>query len=412
MGRHRAEVGRGVCREQRGQRGGVLSAMAMLRQLLAEVHLNATSSWLCACEVQMRRCWTTILLLLPLVICQAQDRTVLLATHRTGNLEVLDPDTLLPFGSFKVVPLADGVVGGPEGMIFLREGLAPDFKGCCALYALDLKNRNMTKLLDPSSIVVVSPDGNHVITQRGNVGIESFNAHTLQREPGVPRSIAPGVYGLCFSHDGHLLFGASNFPTPRLDVLDFSGRKLVRRFALPEEFTILGACADNAYYLYGHHKASGQLWRVNGDGSAIGTPVSIKFPDTTPECEIHEENIVVAGDLLFLAELFGGKLDRRARCGSVVRGGVLLVDPQTGKVKRHFAPELHFAQLISSADGVELYGLDVRDQTWTSVGLVLLDSATGRILARRELASDVWALSLATISAGFVPQGFVEAITK
>ena len=360
----------------------------------------------------MRRHWTAILLLLPLVIGHAQDRTVLLAAHRTGNLEVLDPDTLLPFGSLKVLPLADGVVGGSEGMIFLREGLAPDFKGCCALYALDLKNRNMTKLLDPTSAVVVSPDGNHVITQRGNVGVESFNAHTLEREPGVPRSIAPGVYGLCFSHDGRLLFGASNFPTPTLDVLDLSGRKLVRRFALPEEFTILGACADNDYYLYGHRKLSGQLWRVNGDGSAIGTPVSIKFPDTTPECEIHEENIVVAGGLLFVAEQFGGKLDRRAGCGREVPGGVLLVDAQTGQVKTRLAPELHFAQLISSADGKELYGVDVRDQNWTSVGLVLLDSATGRTLARRDLVSDVCFLTLATISARLVPQGHVEATTK
>jgi hypothetical protein len=342
----------------------------------------------------------------------AQDRTVLLAAHRTGNLEVLDPDTLLPFGSIEVLPLADGVVGGSEGMIFLREGLAPDFKGCCALYALDLKNRNMTRLLNPTSAVVVSPDGNHVITQRGNVGIESFNAHTLQPEPGVPRSIAPGMYGLCFSHDGRLLFGASNFPTPTLDVLDFSGRKLVQRFALPEEFTILGACADNDYYLYGHRQASGQLWRVNGGGSAIGTPVSVKFPDTTPECEIYEENVVVAGSLLFVAELFGGKLDRRAGCGKEVLGGVLLVDAQTGQVKNRFAPELHFAQLISSTDGKELYGVDVRDQNWTSVGLVRLDSATGRTIARRDVVSDVCFLTLATISAGLVPEGHVKAMVK
>lgn len=360
----------------------------------------------------MRRHWAAILLLLPLVICHAQDRTVLLAAHRTGNLEVFDPDTLLSLGSIKVLPLADGVVGGSEGMIFLREGLAPDFKSCCALYALDLKNGTMKKLLDLTSAVIVSPDRNHVITQRGNVGIESFNVHTLQREPGIPRSIASGVYGLCFSHDGRLLFGASNFPTPTLDVLDFSGRKLVRRFALPEEFTVLGACADNDYYLYGHHKTSGQLWRVKPDGSSIGTPLSIKFPDTTPECELYDENIVVAGDLLFLVELFGGKLDRRARCGSEVPGGALLMDPHTGKVKSHLAPGLHFAQLISSTEGTELYGLDVRDPTWTSVGLVLLDSATGRILARRELVSDVWFLAVATISAGLVLQGNVEAITK
>jgi len=72
-------------------------------------------------------------------------------------------------------------------MVFLRDGIGPDFTGCCALYALDLKTRNVTKLLDPTSTaIVVSPDGKHVITQRG-MGIESFNVHTLNGNPGVGR---------------------------------------------------------------------------------------------------------------------------------------------------------------------------------------------------------------------------------
>ena len=175
-------------------------------------------------------------------------------------------------------------------------------------------------------------------------------------------------------------------------------------------------CTDNAYYLLadsdGHRKASSQLWRVTADGSAIGTPVSINFPDTTSECEPHAGNIVVAGDLLFLAELFGGKADRPASCDREVNGGVVLVDPQTGQVKYRFAPELHFGDLISSADGKELYGIDVRDPAWKSVGLVVLDSASGRILVRRNLASGVWHLAISTISPELVPQGQAEAIAK
>jgi hypothetical protein len=370
----------------------------------------------------MRHPWTEILLLLPLVIGHAQDRTVLLATHlQTGNLEVLDPDTLLPFGSIKVLPLADGVVGGSEEMLFLRDGIGPDFNGCCALYALDLKTRNMTKLLDPAGVVVVSPDGKHVISQRGR-GIESFNVHTLHREPGIPSPIAADPYrSLCFSRDGRLLFGTSNLPT--LDVFDFNRRTRVRRFALPEGFAFVGACADNAYYLlgvsYGLRKAlSSLLWRVEADGSAIEMPMSINFPETTPECEFQPGDIVAAGDLLFLAEIFRGnasKADLRTSCDRGVNGGVLLVDPKTGQVKNHFAPELHFGQLISSADGKELYGIDLKDPTWKAVGLVLLDSASGRILARRDLVSehmDVRHLELSTISPGSVPQGQVDAIAK
>ena len=91
---------------------------------------------------------------------------------------------------------------------------------------------------------------------------------------------------------------------------------------------------------------------------------------------------------------------------------MLLVDPQTGRMKQRFTPELHFAELISSADGTKLYGLDVRDPSWNSVGIVLVDPATGRTLVKRDLATGVCHLTLATISAGLVPQGHVEAITK
>jgi hypothetical protein len=360
----------------------------------------------------MRRACLVILLLLPLVVVQAQDRTVLLAAHRAGRVDVVDPATLQSLGSVKVLPLADGVASAPGGFIFLREGLAPDFDGCCALYALDLKTRNMTKLLEPVSGVVVSPDGKHVITQRGNVGIESFDASSLQREPGIARSIAPGVYGLGFSPDGLLLFGTSNFPAPTLDMLDFSERKLLRRFTLPQGFTIVGAWVGNDYYLYGYRKASGQLWRVKADSFALETPVKINFPDPAQECEQREQAVLGASGHLFLYEVFGSKGDRRVGCARKVPGGVFSIDQQTGRILAHLASELHFAWLISGTDGKELYGVDVRDTNWTSVGLVRLDAATGETLARRDLVSDVWFITLATIPTEVLPLGQVEAATK
>lgn len=251
-----------------------------------------------------------------------------------------------------------------------------------------------------------------MITQRGNVGIESFNVRTLQREPGIPRSIAPGVYGLRFSPDGRLLFGASNFPIPTLDILDFGQRKLVRRFALQQELTILGAWVANDYYLYGQHKATGQLWRVKAESTELGTAVKVSFPDVTPECELHDQNVLGAGERLFLFELFGGKGDRRLGCTREVPGGAFSVDPQTGRILSHLAPDLHFAWLISDTDGKELYGVDVRDTNWTSVGLVRLNAATGGTLSKRDLASDVWFIELATIPGELVPHGQVEAMTK
>ena len=362
----------------------------------------------------MRRCCLAVLLLLPLITAEAQDRTVLLAVHRAGRIEVLTPDTLQTLGTVEVPPLADRVASGSGGMIFLRAGLAPDFKGCCALYALNLKTRNLTNLLSPAVAVVLTPDGEHVISQRGNVGIEVFNARTLEQEASIPHSIAPGVYGLCFSQDGHLLFGASNFHAPTIDLIDFGERKLVRRLSLPRDVTIVGgACVGSDYYLYGQRKASGELWQVHADTNEMAAPVSLNFPNEAPECELHDQGLVGADGRLFLLELFGSKGDRRARnCGKGVPGGILLIDPQTGSIKAHWASDFHFAQLIPGPDSTELYGVDVRDTTWRSVGLVRLDAATGRVLAQRELVPDVWSIGLATIPAELVPRGQVLATPK
>ena len=179
---------------------------------------------------------------------------------------------------------------------------------------MDLKTREMKKLLKPVSEVAVSPDGQHVLAQRGNVGIELFSVHTLQQEPAIPRSIAPGVYTLRFSPSGRLLFGVSNFPTPALDVLDFDRRHLVQRFTVPPDLIALGAWVSNDYYLYGYRKGTGQLWRVKTDNSALEGPVKVDFPDLASECELQQQQMLGAGGRLFLYELFGAKGDRRDSC--------------------------------------------------------------------------------------------------
>jgi len=43
---------------------------------------------------------------------------------------------------------------------------------------------------------------------------------------------------------------------------------------------------------------------------------------------------------------------------------------------------------------------------------VRLDAATGETLARRDLVSDVWFITLATIPTEILPLGQVEAATK
>jgi hypothetical protein len=361
-------------------------------------------------EVAMTRLFALILLALPLGVVQAPDQTVLLAAHRAGAVEILDPSTLQSLGSIKVLPQANGVTSDRTGILFLREGIAPEYQGCCALYAVDLKTRKKTRLLELASDVVVSPDGQHVLAQRGNVGIEAFSVRTLQREPAIPRSVAPGVYTLRFSPNGRLLFGVSNFPIPALDVLDFDRRKLVQRFTISQDLIALGAWVSDDYYLYSYRQGSAQLWRVKADNSALEGPVKVDFPDVASECNLQAQQILGAGGRLFLYELFGAKGDRRDACAREIPGGLLSVDPQTGRILAHLVPDLHFASLISSSDGQELYGIDVRDARWSSVGLVRLSAITGEVLSRRNLTSDVWFIDLTTVPSEFVPTGAVAYI--
>jgi hypothetical protein len=75
----------------------------------------------------------------------------------------------------------------------------------------------------------------------------------------------------------------------------------------------------------------------------------------------HKISVAVAK----VGELFGAKGDRRDACTREIPGGLLSVDPKTGRILAHLAPHLHFASLISSTDGKELYGIDALTLTRT-----------------------------------------------
>ena len=351
------------------------------------------------------RFYAALLLILPFGVCNAHDQTVLLAAGRSGRIEMLDPTTLESLGSIKALPQIDSVSSDRSGMLFVRAGLAPEYVNCCALYAIDLKTYEITKLIEPTSGIALSPDGQHVLTQRGAVGVEAFNVLTLQMEPAISRSVAPGAYNFSFSPDGRLLFGVSNFPTSSLDILDFDGRNLVQRFTVPRYLVVVGAWVSDIFYLYGYRKGTGQFWRVKADTSALEAPVEIKFPDTAAECKMWSQEVLGTGAQLFLYERFGAKIDRRNGCATSIPGGFLSVDPKSGGVLARLAPDFHFASLISNADGKELYGIDVRDTRWASVGLVRLNARTGEVLAKRDLNPDVWFINVATIPSELVPSG-------
>jgi hypothetical protein len=134
-------------------------------------------------------------------------REVIVATQRNRRLHVFDANTLQPLGYFAVNNNAHSVTASPDGlMLFLEQPGPPDFNGCCTLYALDLVTHKLCNLIFPSSLGVPSPDRRWLFTQRGNIGIEVFDARTLA---WLPRIDAPGLYQLLPSPDSRWMFGVT-----------------------------------------------------------------------------------------------------------------------------------------------------------------------------------------------------------
>ena len=337
-----------------------------------------------------------------------QDRQiVLLAARRAGRVEAFDPATLVPLGSIRVLPMADGISHSPDGTIlYIPEGTPPG--NCCSLYALDLETMRMSPVAEPASGATISPDGSYVITQRGAIGVEIYGSRTLVRESHISESIAPGAYQLSFSPDGRLLLGLSDWKGPMLDIFDFASRNLVRRYRVDANWPLSGAWVEGKFYLYAHRGPEGKIWKVDVESPVLAAPVAVNFPDVNSRCEIHDETVLGAGNQLFVYELFGMKGDRRDGCKTSIPGSVLSVDPETGRVLRRLAESIHFNSIVASPDGQQLYGIDVRHANWGSVGLIRLDAHTGRILAQRELAPDVWSIDLAPLPHNLVPHSDLE----
>jgi hypothetical protein len=360
----------------------------------------------------MKRAFMGLLFVVLLFVpTAAQDRQmVLLAAHRAGRVEILDPTTLAPIGSIRVLPLADGVSNSPDGTtLYIPEGIAPNFETCCALYALDLQTEKMTRVVMPASGATISPDGSYVITQRGAVGIEVYGDHGYARESHISSAIAPGAYQLSFSPDGELLFGLTQWKGPTLDIFDFASRNLIRRYPVDGNWTLRGEWVDGRFYLYARRGPDGQIWKVDVESPRLGAPVTMNFPDVDSRCEIHDENVLAAGSRFLVYEVFGNKGDRRLACRTSIPGGVLSVDPESGRILSHLTETVHFNSIVASTDGQELYGIDVRDLSWSEVELVRMDAMSGRILAERDLTPDVWFIDLAALPQKLVPRGEVSA---
>jgi hypothetical protein len=327
-------------------------------------------------------------------------QNVVLATRRAGRVEVFDAATLQPLGTIGIDRLAESIAASPDGRtLFIAQQMQSVKNSCCALFALNLGTREMCFLREPTMKATASPDGQKLFFQRGNVGIEVFDARTFAPLPTIK---APGVYALHPSPDGRWLMGTTNWKGPAVDIFDLAASALVRHIEVPHESSG-GAWAGFRFLLYGIDGNQGALWTLTPESTTLGPAVKVALPDSPAGCQPN--SLAVAGGHVFLYDLFGGKLDPRDECGTKAPGGVFEIEASTGAVISHLDPYQYFGRLAVSADGERLYGISLTNG-WTGIRLVELERATGEVVAERTLEDDVWNIALARIPAPLVPRGY------
>jgi hypothetical protein len=336
-------------------------------------------------------------------------REVIIATQRNRRLHVFDANTLRPLGYFTVNDNAHSVVASPDGLkLFLEQPAPPEFNRCCTLYALDLITHKLCALISPSGLGAPSPDGRWLFTQRGNIGIEVFDAKTLFR---LPRIDAPGLYRLLPSRDSRWLFGITYSQRghgPSLDIFDLENKVLVRRLFTPGEYLPTGNWLGDQFFLYIYDGNQGNLWKVTPETTKLDAPLKIALPNSIPKNQFVLHELIAGGKHLFLYEGFGHKLARSGN-SEEIPGGIFSIEPSSGKIVGHFARSVHFARVIASPDGNWLYGIDSGQIHWSGpVRLIKLDASNGAIVAERALEQDVWFISLAKLPASAIPKGAVQ----
>lgn len=317
----------------------------------------------------------------------AASDSVLLSTRRDGWLEAFRLDNLETVARVRIKARAEGVESAPDGQRFfvrVPHPQAPDV--CCALYVLDARSLRAFAILWPG--FQPAEANGKLFVQRGDEGIEVFDARSLMHLPTI---IAPGVYGLAPSEDGHWLFGTRQFPSPALDIFSVDRLKMVRSIPVEHGQSLRGVWIGSQYYLFAPGlPGAGQIWSVSPDAARLEKPRLFKLGSAA--CAEPEYDVFPSGDRIAVFSASGLMLNH----GDCLGGGYLLVDPASGAVSPRLAASLHFTRLIAGPDGKALYGI-VNAPAQNGVRLVKLEAASGQTVASRMLPEDLWTLSLGTI---------------
>jgi hypothetical protein len=360
----------------------------------------------------MRRIVMAVVLLACSGLQAQQMKTFVVAQRREGVIEFIDPVTLATVSRihFDVRSTSglNGVAASRDGARLYVEGPITGHEspgGCCYLYSIDLAALQAKK--------VAGIGGTH-----SQAAFVVSNGIVYQMSEIFARGGSEGTGGGVAFLDptGHYLFRVRSSHGPALDVYDLAQGTGVRRLAptgLDGQWFTSGAWSGNRFFLYATRDdgSAARLWTVSATAAELGPGVAVKPFGQIPGCsKVRLKEITAAGGNLFVYERFGTKLDRREFCGSKIPGGAWVVDPDTGQLLHHYAPELHFAALIADRTEPVLYGLAAEGSTtWKApVKLVRTDARSGRVLQSRYLDVDYWWITVAPLQKA--PTGEVQVV--
>ena len=324
--------------------------------------------------------------LLAPVVLEAQDANrYILATRRSGAIEIIDPESLATLGRIhfdlpsESVGL-NGISASADGTTLYVEGPIPNMpNGCCVLYSIDLATLQ-TK-------------------QVAGIGGTASRGRFITSN-GITYQVAPPSGS------------EARTPSGAVDFYDPAQGEFMRYLApsgLSQGWWRNGIRVDDQFVFYASKddRSAARLWSISPDGTPVSVPVE-SFADVPGCSSSAETGLAGAADNLFLYEMFGWIGDRRTNC-SGVPGGAWILDPSSGSLLAHVGPEFYFSELVADHARGELYGLATGDPNWRSgIELVRMDAQGGTILQSRILEDDFWRIAFAPLRT--VPAADVRAL--
>jgi hypothetical protein len=347
-----------------------------------------------------------VVVLLVCASLPAQDsKNLILATRRTGAIEFIDPATLDTVGRIHFdLPQnsagLNGISASADGsMIYVEAPKLDEPSACCVLYSIDLQTLQ-TKLV---------ADYWGTRSRTGFVMSEGIT-YTAAELTATGELKDTRSARLQLSPNGRWLFGVVSFRGLVLNIYDLAQGNIIRQLSptglglQPTEdgrggdWYATGAWSGDRFYFYAANTDGSRIWTVTPESTELGEGVIVEPFGQLPGCsEGMGVELTAAGGNVFLYETFGWKMDRRQWCQGVP-GGAWLIDPATGRLLRHVAPDLHFFELIPDRTEPVLYGLATEAPNGSGpTELVRIDARDGSVMASRLLDTDFWYIAIAPI---------------